>query len=180
MIAKRTKFIGDLIPGLILACLVNLVLVSTVPAGPVTVDIKSLSAPAADPFVDFVSVGPKHEYEPIYRVPEPGTCAILAYRVLIQSYAHYDNLVVEELGFSGSKCQDIKVNSSHSVNGVTLGYALGEGTRFAWNLEFKGWEAWDTFVISSAKKDFRFRLNRDGQISAEPAQAAADPENSSR
>jgi len=162
---KRSLF-GGYIP---LTILVSLLLASLAFAGPVTVETKSLPSPAADPFVGFVSVGPKHEYEPIYRLPEPGACPILAYRVLILRYANYDSLVVEELGFAGDKCQDIKVTKSLSINGVTLGYALGEGTRFAWYIDFRSWEAWNTFVISSAKKDFRIRLNGDNEILAEPA-----------
>ena len=150
-----------------LFALAILVLASPAQAGQVNVETKSLSSPAADPFVRFVSVGPRHEFEPVYRVLEPGACSILAYRVLILGYANYDNIVIEELGFAGSKCQDIKVRNSLSVNGVTLGYALGEGTRFAWNIEFAGWEAWDSFVVSSAKKEFRIRLNRDGEMIAE-------------
>jgi hypothetical protein len=157
-----------LIFGLILVCLAILLMTAHGQAGPVTVETKALSSPAADPFVGFVSVGPKHEFEPTYRVLEPGACSVLAYRVLILGYANYDNIVIEELGFAGSKCQDIKVRQSLSVNGVTLGYALGEGTRFAWKIEFQGWEEWNTFVLRSAKRDFRIRLNRDGEMSAEP------------
>lgn len=145
-----------------------LLLASMAQAGPVIVETKSLNSPAADPFVGFVSVGPKHEYDPVYHVPKPGVCSILAYRVLIQRYAHYDNIVVEELGFAGSKCQDIKVRKSISINGVTLGYALGEGTRFAWNIEFLEWESWNAFSIRSGNKDFRMLIQRDGEISAEP------------
>ena len=111
-------------------CLAVLLLAAPGQAAPVTVETKALSSPLADPFVGFVSVGPKYEFEPIYRVLEPGACSVLAYRVLILGYANYDSIVVEELGFAGSKCQDIKVRQSLSVNGVTLGYALGEGTRF--------------------------------------------------
>ena len=156
---------------LILVCLAILLPANQALAGPVAVETKTLSSPAADPFVGFVSVGPKHEFEPTYRVLEPGACSVLAYRVLILGYATYDNIVVEELGFAGSKCQDIKVRKSFSINGVTLGYALGEGTRFAWDIEFAGWEAWDSFVVSSAKKEFRFQLNRDGKMSAEPVES---------
>ncbi|MDF1527154.1 MAG: hypothetical protein RRA15_09010 [bacterium] len=161
--------LGDIFcPGLLLTCLAIQILASPALAGPVAVETKTLSSPAADPFVGFVAVGPKHEFEPVYRVLEPGACSILAYRVLILGYANYDNIVIEELEFAGSKCQDIKVQNSLSVNGVTLGYALGEGTRFAWNIEFLVWEEWNTFVIRSAKRDFRIRLNRDGEMTAEP------------
>jgi len=180
MTAAKMLGIACKIPWPRLFALLVLVLASTAVAGPVTGETKILPSPAADPFVDFVSVGPKHEYDPTYRVPEPGACAMLAYRILIQRYAHYDNIVIEEMGFAGSKCQDIRVVNSLSINGVTLGYALGEGTRFAWNFEFKGWESWNTFVITSAKKVFRFRLNRDGGITAEPAEAVSVPENSGR
>jgi hypothetical protein len=144
-----------------------------VQAGPVTVETKSLSSPAADPFVGFVSVGPKHKYDPVYRMPEAGTCSMLAYRVLILRYAYYNNIVVEELGFTGGKCQDIKVKRSLSVNGVTLGYALGEGTRFAWNIEFLGWESWNVFSIRSNNRDFRILIQRDGEMSAEPVATPA-------
>lgn len=74
------------IPLIILAVLL---LAPTAQAGPVTVETKSLSSPVADPFVGFVSVGPKHEYDPVYHVPKPGACSILVYRVLIQRYAHF-------------------------------------------------------------------------------------------
>jgi len=147
---------------------------------PVTVETRSLSSPVADPFVGFVSLGPKHEYEQIYRMPEPGACSILAYRVLILRYASYNNIVVEELEFAGGRCQDIKVRKSLSVKGVTLGYALGEGTRFAWNLEFLGWEAWDTFIVRSEKKEFRLRLEPNGGLMAEPAGIVSILENSVR
>jgi len=160
---KRKPF-GASIPLVVLA---SLLLVSPALADPVTVETKSLPSPVADPFVGFVSVGPKHEYEPVYRVPEPGACSVLAYRVLILRYANYNSIVVEELGFTGDKCQDIKVTKSLSVNGVTLGYALGEGARFAWNIEFMGWDAFDTFVVRSDKKDFRIQLDPDGRINAE-------------
>lgn len=163
---KRTPF-GLFIFFLALFCL----LTASSLAGPVMVETKSLSHPAADPFAVFVSLGPQYEFNQAYRVLEPGACSVLAYRVLILHYANYENLVVEELGFSGSKCEDPKVLRSLSINGVALGYALGEGTHFARNLEFRGWEAFDTFVVSSAKKDFRFRLNRDGGITAEAAEA---------
>ncbi len=153
---------------LIILCI--LLLTSPVLAGPVIVETKSLSSPAADPFVGFVSVDPQHEYEPIYRVLEPGACPILAHRVLILGYVNYDNIVVEELGFAGSKCQDVKVRRSLSINGVTLGYALGENTRFAWNIKFLGWEAFDTFVIRSANRDFRIRINDDNKVLAEPVE----------
>lgn len=148
--------------------LVIMILASPVLAGPVTVETKTLSSPVADPFVGFISLGPKHEFEPIYRVLEPGACALLAHRVSVLNYASYDSLVIEELGFAGSKCQDMKVTKSLSVNGVTLGYALGEGTRFAWKIEFLKWEAWNTFIVRSAKKEFRFRLNSSGSVFAEP------------
>ena len=171
MIKVRIFNMKHLIFGPMLVCLAILILSASALAGPVAVETKSLSSPAADPFVGFVSVGPKYEFEPIYRVLEPGACSVLAYRVLILGYANYDSIVVEELGFAGSKCQDIKVRQSLSVNGVTLGYALGEGTRFAWNIEFLAWEEWNTFVIRSAKRDFRIRLNRDGEMSAEPVES---------
>jgi hypothetical protein len=152
----------------VLVCLTIGLMISSAQAAQVTVETKILSSPVADPFLGFVSVGPKYEYEPVYRMPEPGACSILAYRVLILRYANYNNIVVEELGFSGGKCQDIKVRKSFSVKGVTLGYALGEGTRFAWNLEFKSWKAWDTFAVRSENKEFRIRLGSDGVIFAEP------------
>ena len=160
---KRIPF-GASIP---LVALASLLLASSGLAGPVTLETKSLPSPVADPFVGFVSVGPRHEYEPIYRVPEPGACSILAYRVLILRYANYNNIVIEELGFTGDKCQDIKVRKSLSVNGVTLGYALGEGTRFAWNIEFVEWESWNAFSIRSGSKNFRILIHRDGKMSAE-------------
>ena len=146
-------------------------------ADPVVVETKVLPSEAADPFAGFISVGPRHEFEPVYRVLEPGACAQAAHRVLILNYANYDSLVIEELGFAGRKCRDIKVRKSFSVNGVTLGYALGEGTRFAWNIEFIGWAAWDIFVIRSAKKDFRIRVSDDGKIQADAVknQDAAHP-----
>jgi hypothetical protein len=169
MIGVPTFFIDRTVFRLLLVCLASLLLVSTALAGPVAVETKVLSSPAADPFVGFVSVGPKHEYEPVYRVPEPGTCSILAYRVLILRYANYNSIVVEELGFTGDKCHDIKVTKSLSVNGVTLGYALGEGTRFAWNIEFIEWESWNAFSISSGSKNFRILIQRDGEMSAEQA-----------
>ena len=162
---KRKPF-GASIPLVVLA---SLLLVSPALADPVTVETKSLPSPVADPFVGFVSVGPKHEYEPVYRVPEPGACSVLAYRVLILRYANYNSIVVEELGFTGDKCQDIKVTKSLSVNGVTLGYALGEGTRFAWNIEFVEWESWNAFSIRSGSKNFRILIQRDGKMSAEPS-----------
>jgi hypothetical protein len=164
MYPQKRKLFRASIPLVILA---SLLLASPGLAGPVTVETKSLPSPVADPFVGFVSVGPKYEYEPVYRVPEPGTCSVLAYRVLILRYANYNSIVVEELGFTGNKCQDIKVTKSLSVNGVTLGYALGEGTRFAWNIEFMGWEEFDTFVVRSDKEDFKIQVGPDGRISAE-------------
>jgi hypothetical protein len=165
MYRYKKNLSGVYIPLIILASLLP---ISTALADPVKVETKSLSAPAADPFVGFVSVGPKHEYDPIYRMPEAGACSMLAYRVLILQYAYYDNIVVEELAFTGSKCQDVKVRKGLSVNGVTLGYALGEGTRFAWNIEFLEWESWNVFSIRSDNRDFRILIQRDGEMSAEP------------
>jgi hypothetical protein len=171
MVKVRAYFIKCIISPVVLVCLTVLLPASFSQADPVPVETKNLSSPMADPFIRFVSVGPKHEFEPVYRVLEPGACSVLAYRVLILGYANYDNIVIEELGFAGNKCQDIKVRKSLSVNGVTLGYALEEGTRFAWNIEFLGWEEWDTFVIYSAEKKFRIRLDRDGKMSAEPVES---------
>ena len=122
--------------------LIALLLVIALPSGsqadPPAVETKSLTSPAADPFVGLVSVGPMQKFEPIYRVLEPGACPVPAHRVLILDYTNYDSVVVEEPGLSGSKCLDRNVTKSWSINGVTLGYALGEDDRFAWNLEFKG------------------------------------------
>lgn len=161
-----SKSVSILIAALFAAPLI----IHPVLAGPVTVETKVLASPAADPFVGFVSVGPKHEFEPVYRVLEPGACLQLAHRVLVLRYANYDNMIIEELGFAGSKCQDIRVSKSLSINGVTLGYALGEGTRFAWKIEFLKWDAWNSFIIRSAKKNYRISISRNGKILAEPVE----------
>lgn len=157
---------------LLLVCMC-LLPTATLTAAPVVVETKELSSPVADPFVTFVSRGPKHEFEPVYRVLETGACSVLAHRVLILRYANYESIVVEELGFAGNNCQDVKIRKSLSISGVTLGYALGEGTRFAWNIQFLGWETFNTFMIRSAQKDFRIHIDRDGKVFAEQAKAVS-------
>ncbi len=136
-------------------------------AGPVAIEARELSLPAADPFVEFVSVGPRHEYDPVYQMPDAGACPVQAYRILILGYAHYDNLVLEELAFEGSKCQDIRVRTSRTINGVKLGYSLGEGSSFARKIEFDSWEAWNIVKIRSSQRTFRILMDRGGKVTAE-------------
>ncbi|MDF1537113.1 MAG: hypothetical protein P1S46_11570 [bacterium] len=138
-------------------------------AGPVNVEAMKLPQQAADPYAVQISLGPCHEYDPVYYAPGADTCPILAFRVLVLRYTRHDNLVIEELQFSGEGCRELQVRSSYSVNGVRLGYLLKEGSQFAQGLSFVRWESWDSCVIESRKKEFRLKLGRDGVITAEPA-----------
>lgn len=141
----------------------------SVQAEPVKVEAVKLPGQTADPYAVQVSLGPRHKYDPVYFAPSADACPILAFRVLILRYANHDNLVVEELEYAGTGCRDLRVRSSYTVNGVRLGYTLGEGSQFAKDLRFVGWESWDTCVIESRNKRFRLTLGRDGEITAEPA-----------
>ena len=116
---------------------------------PVGVEAMKLPRQAADPYVLQVSLGPRHEYDPVYYAPSPDACSIMAFRVLVLRYANHDNLVVEELEYAGSSCREMKVRTSYTINGVRLGYVLGEGSRFARDLSISGWESWDSCVIES-------------------------------
>lgn len=145
-----------------------------VPAAPVTptpVKVEAMKLPqqAADPYAVQVSLGPRHEYDPVYFSPSADACPVLAFRVLVLRYANHDNLVVEELEYAGNGCRELRVRSSYTINGVRLGYLLGEGSQFAKGLRFVGWESWDTCVIESRKQEFRLMFGRDGEIKAERA-----------
>ena len=141
---------------------------SHIPADPVKVEAMKLPQRAADPYAVQISLGPRHEYDPVYYAPAADICPILSFRVLVLRYAHHDNLVVEELEYAGDGCREIRVRSSYTINGVRLGYLLEEGSQFARGLRFVSWESWDTCVIESRKKEFRLMLRRDGAFTSEP------------
>ncbi len=138
-----------------------------VPKGPVKVEAMKLPRQAADPYAVEISLGPRHEYDPVYFSPSADACPVMAFRVLVLRYANHDNLVVEELEYAGTGCRELRVRSSHTINGVRLGYILGEGSQFAKGLRFVGWESWDICVIESRNQEFRLLLGRDGEIRAE-------------
>ncbi len=102
-----------------------------VQAGPLKVEAVMLPQRAADPYAVQVSLGPRHEYDPVYYAPAADICPILSFRVLVLRYAHHDNLVVEELEYAGDGCREIRVRSSYTINGVRLGYLLEVGSQFA-------------------------------------------------
>lgn len=137
-------------------------------ADPVKVEAMKLPRQAADPYAVKVSLGPKHEFDPVYFAPSADTCAILAFRVVVLRYANHDNLVVEELEYAGTGCREVRVRSSYTINGVRLGYILGEGSQFAKGLSVVNWESWDSCIIESRNQGFKLTLGRDGEIKAEP------------
>ena len=174
MIPENENFVSVasvalIILGCVLLVTPSLAPAAPVPTGPMKVEAMKLPQQAADPYAVQVSLGPRHEYDPVYFSPSADACTVLAFRVLVLRYANHDNLVVEELEYAGNGCRELRVRSSYTINGVRLGYLLGEGSQFAKGLRFVGWESWDTCVIESRKQEFRLMFGRDGEIKAERA-----------